>query len=158
MDESANPSRGLAASHSFNDFSMHTQQDIDDHHETHMSTTQPIDMREPAAKAPVRTSPFTVGSAPAGMAPISTSSALKIPRNSVASILLPSHSTGGTPRSSLELSWNSLPTPRHSMSDEPSSPKSPKSPTTPGGRRRKSQKIHGMDYYEFCELVRAGSL
>ena len=122
-----------------------------------------------------------------GMAPITTN-ALKIPRTSVASILLPSHSTGNTPRSSLELSWNSLPTPRHSMSDEPSSPKSPGSPTTPGGRRRKyvifstsaplisfrksqlptlltlilpfyrSQKIHGMDYYEFCELVRAGSL
>jgi hypothetical protein len=105
MDESANPSRGLAASHSFNDFSMHTQQDskfrpcrrpfrarcgnlffdpckilvgmkakvpttlpyaVDDHHETHMSPTQPIDMRESATKAPARPSPFTPGSAPAG--------------------------------------------------------------------------------------------
>ena len=69
------------------------------------------------------------------MVPITTS-ALKIPRTSVASILLPNHG-GNTPRSSLDLSWNSLPTPRHSMSEEPGSPKSPKSPTTPGGRRRK---------------------
>jgi len=66
----------------------------------------------------------------------------------------------GTPRSSLELCETaSLPTPRASLCcDEV--PSSPTSPTSPGSnaRKKRQSKIHGMDYYEFCELVRAGSL
>lgn len=66
----------------------------------------------------------------------------------------------GTPRSSLELCETaSLATPRASLCcDEV--PSSPTSPTSPGSntRKRRQSKIHGMDYYEFCELVRAGSL
>jgi len=66
----------------------------------------------------------------------------------------------GTPRSSLELCETaSLPTPRTSLccDDVPSSPTSPNSPGSMA-RKKKQSKIHGMDYYEFCELVRAGSL
>lgn len=88
------------------------------------------------------------------LAPIATK-ALSIPRTSVSSILQRDYGSA-TPRSSLDdFSAGSVPTPHTAMSgDEPSSPRSP---TTPGGRRRRAQKIHGMDYYEFCELVRAGS-
>ena len=66
----------------------------------------------------------------------------------------------GTPRSSLELCETaSLPTPRASLccDDIPSSPTSPTSPGS-NARKKRQSKIHGMDYYEFCELVRAGSL
>jgi hypothetical protein len=54
------------------------------------------------------------------------------------------------------LSQNSGRSEELSMSPASTIP-APSSPRTPGGRRRK-QKIHGLDYYEFCELVRAGSL
>lgn len=117
----------------------------------------------------LRDSPFVGGSGgagggpPGGGPPVATK-ALTIPRTPVAHILL-RESSLSTPRSQLDMpSAASLPTPSHSLTgagDEPGSPKSPKSPkspTTPGGRRRRQQKIHGMDYYEFCELVRAGSL
>jgi len=113
-----------------------------------------------------RPSPFMSGgpggTGGGGASPVVTK-ALTIPRTSVAHILL-RESSLSTPRSQLDMpSSASLPTPSHSLTaaDEPGSPKSPKSPkspTTPGGRRRRQQKIHGMDYYEFCELVRAGSL
>lgn len=154
-DDASGPTRGMASTHSFNDFSMHINQEVDDHMDHHSSDTRPVAMPEMPTRAPPRASPFAVGSAPASMAPITTK-ALRIPRTSVASILMREPSS--TPRSSLDLAATSLPSPRHSMADEPGSPKSPRSPTTPGGRRRKQQKIHGMDYYEFCELVRAGSL
>jgi hypothetical protein len=91
------------------------------------------------------------------LAPIATK-ALSIPRTSVSAILQRDYGSG-TPRSSLDdFSGGSVPTPHTALSgDEPPTPSSPRSPTTPGGRRRRAQKIHGMDYYEFCELVRAGS-
>jgi hypothetical protein len=43
-------------------------------------------------------------------------------------------------------------------STDPSEPASPRSPRTPGGRRRKSGKIDGVDYYDYCELIRTSSL
>lgn len=74
----------------------------------------------------------------------------------------PKKTNGGeqTPRSSLDLpNASSISTPRASLCEEGDGmPASPKSPRTPGGKRKKGNKIHGLDYYEFCELVRAGSL
>ena len=91
------------------------------------------------------------------LSPIATK-ALTIPRTSVSSILQRDYGAGSaTPRSSLDdLSAVSVPTPHTALSGD-DTPASPRSPTTPGGRRRRAQKIHGMDYYEFYELVRAGS-
>jgi hypothetical protein len=93
------------------------------------------------------------------LSPIATK-ALKIPRPSVAALLqretAAAASGAGTPRSSLDaMPLGSVPTPRAAPDD--ACPASPRSPATPGGRRRRAQKIHGMDFYEFAELVRAGS-
>lgn len=90
--------------------------------------------------------------------------ALTIPKTSVAAALLGTpkkFNDGETPRSSLDLyETSSVPTPRASLSvDEGTNGVAdPASPRTPGGRKKKNNKIHGLDYYEFCELVRAGNL
>ncbi len=122
----------------------------------------------PAAHPAARTLPHLTP--PAGRTFAASTRPLSIPRASIAHVLgaaLPPDGGGasrrdsmsvtslGTPRSPLGAdAAGSAPTPRASLADEPASPRSP---TTPGGRRRRAQKIHGLDYYEFCELVRAGS-
>ncbi|KAL4419267.1 hypothetical protein ABPG77_004825 [Micractinium sp. CCAP 211/92] len=119
---------------------------------------------------------LSMGAATWGDAPgFLKSPALSIPRTSVAHLLEQRLKTAecGTPRSSLDMPSPSLPTPRASLGGvsmgspltprapaaaDASEPASPRSPRTPGGRRRKSGKIDGMDYYEFCELIRSSSL
>lgn len=88
--------------------------------------------------------------------------ALKIPRTSVGQILNRADIVG-TPRSSLESPASTGVTPRSFQDrlseDVPETPRSPNSPNSPtGGRRRRSPKIDGLDYYEFCELIRSSSL
>jgi hypothetical protein len=107
-------------------------------------------------------------SIPTAAPPPILTKALNIPRSSVAHFLSQSSTrpdSGETPRSSLDTTFASgstsyLPTPRASMSEDiPETPRSPTSPTSPSGRRKaKSQKIDGLDYYEFCELIRSSSL
>lgn len=148
---------------SFNDFSMHVGQEVDSHLD-HVESKRP-DSRPRDVPRGDRPSPFVVGSAPASGAGLTAglppfkSPALKIPRSSVAHIL--SRVESSTPRSSLDAPASApspregaLPSPRSSLEE----PASPRSPTTPGGRRRRAQKIDGLDYYEFCELIRSSSL
>lgn len=162
----------LMSAVSFNDFSMHVMMDDEEHGGRHgdivpksQITTQPVAI--PPMSGSEVFNP-NLGKIKTPQSPVSLSNSLKIPRTSVAGILgtpkasiLNNEDT--TPRSSLDLyEGSSLPTPRASISrevdGEASTPVSPNSPRTPGGRRRKPNKIHGLDYYEFCELVRAGSL
>lgn len=166
--------RRLMSTVSFNDFSMHVMMD-EDHGKSYGDITVPTSQ---TATMPVALAPPLNGSdvhnpnlgkirTPQSAIKVTTNS-MKIPRTSVAAILgTPKSSSQSyedtTPRSSLDLfDGSGIPTPRASISREAdgegSSPVSPKSPRTPGGRRKKQNKIHGLDYYEFCELVRAGSL
>lgn len=168
----------LASAVSFNDFSMHVMLDGD--HQVQYDET-PCDASTMAGceKERPMTQPVSIPTASQGVnmsnnndkappSPLFISKTLKVPRTSVASILgTPKASTvaaAETPRSSLDLiETSSMPTPRASLSSrdaegDGSVPVSPRSPKTPGGRRKKQNKIHGLDYYEFCELVRAGSL
>lgn len=159
----------LPSNTSFNDFSMHVGQEVETgSHESQGNFLPPrrysYDFPLPGSLSPVRSS------APVAGRTFAASKALSIPRTSIAHVLgapLPPDGGGasrrdsmsvaslGTPRSPLGAdAAGSAPTPRASLADEPASPRSP---TTPGGRRRRAQKIHGLDYYEFCELVRAGS-
>ena len=165
----------LMSAVSFNDFSMHVMMD-EDHGGSYGDITVPtsqtaIQTKPVSIPPPVRGSDVfkpSLGKIRTPQSPVAISNSLKIPRTSVAGILgTPKASTQNyeetTPRSSLDLYEGSgLPTPRASLSrevdGEGSTPVSPKSPRTPGGRRKKQNKIHGLDYYEFCELVRAGSL
>jgi hypothetical protein len=152
----------MASSTSFNDFSMHVAHEVDDDHSEQLhAPTAPHASHLPSAPPILSTSaPTTLG--------LASSSALKIPRSSLAHLLAQRSAEAGTPRSSLDVAPSSgTPTPRNSLSsprsptlaasaaDEPASPRSPR---TPGGRRKRAQKIDGMDYYEFCELIRSSSL
>lgn len=167
----------LASAVSFNDFSMHVMLDGD--HQVQYDE-KPCDASTMAGSGKERpiTQPMSIPNASQGMdmsnndkappSPLFISKSLTIPRTSVASILgTPKAATmaaAETPRSSLDLiETSSMPTPRASLSSrdtegDGSVPVSPRSPKTPGGRRKRQNKIHGLDYYEFCELVRAGSL
>ncbi|KAK2076125.1 hypothetical protein QBZ16_001057 [Prototheca wickerhamii] len=78
-------------------------------------------------------------------------SPLRIPRTTMG--LGMGRADGGAPAS--PGSGAPLSTPRESL--EASAPGTPSSPLTPGGRRR-SPKIDGLDYYEFCELIRSSSM
>lgn len=162
----------LMSTVSFNDFSMHVMMD-EDHGASHVHEFGPTSqaLTQPVAIPAVGKSDMfkpSLGKIKTPQSPISISNSLKIPRTSVAGILGTPKATilnmeDTTPRSSLDLhEGSSVPTPRASISKdadgEGSTPVSPKSPRTPGGRRKKQNKIHGLDYYEFCELVRAGSL
>ena len=158
---------------SFNDFSMHVMMD-EDHGDGHIdksglnnsnrSVTQPVSI--PTSQGMDRQDFNT-----AKLDRIKTSSPLIVSKSMsipVASIFTTpkaaAMASAETPRSSLDLcESSSLPTPRASISSreidgDESVPVSPRSPRTPGGRRKRHNKIHGLDYYEFCELVRAGSL
>lgn len=167
----------LMSTVSFNDFSMHVMMDEDEGAvkdnpfcATPQALTQPVTISPAVAE---RVDVYDLDNSNLGriktqQSPITIPKGLKIPRTSVAGILGTPRASmltheDTTPRSSLDLyETSSLPTPRTSISKEcdaeGSVPVSPKSPRTPGGRRKKQNKIHGLDYYEFCELVRAGSL
>ncbi|KAI3425377.1 hypothetical protein D9Q98_009141 [Chlorella vulgaris] len=169
-DECSTP-RTLTSSTSFNDFSMHVATDVD--HE------QGADAQGAAgAHAPMQASVFGSSAPTSGYAGLGSSAALKIPRSSMAHLLaqraLGSGLSGdaGTPRSSLDVPAPSsaatsprasieAPSPRSPggpMGAAAEEPPSPRSPRTPGGRRKKQTKVDGMDYYEFCELIRSSSL
>lgn len=163
--------RRLMSTLSFNDFSMHVMMD-EDHGKSYGDVAIPATQTMPVAiPPPVNGSDVHnphLSKIKTSQPAIKISDSLKIPRTSVAQILgTPKASIQNyedtTPRSSLDVfEGSSVPTPRASISrdgdGEGSIPVSPKSPRTPGGRRKKQNKIHGLDYYEFCELVRAGSL
>lgn len=169
--------RELPRGTSFNDLSMGAASWGDDGEspqERPQGFSPPASVSVPASpRLPVHTSPF--GSSAPGTGGFLKSPALSIPRTSVAHLLEQRLKTAecGTPRSSLDMPSPSLPTPRASLAGvsagsplsprapaaaDASEPASPRSPRTPGGRRRKSGKIDGMDYYEFCELIRSSSL
>ncbi|KDD73674.1 hypothetical protein H632_c1939p0 [Helicosporidium sp. ATCC 50920] len=71
-------------------------------------------------------------------------------------------SPSATPRSALVAPQLSVGSPLSvavpSMEGTGELPSSPRSPQSPGGRRKRSPKIDGLDYYEFCELLRSSSL
>ncbi|KAL4420011.1 hypothetical protein ABPG75_007109 [Micractinium tetrahymenae] len=171
--------RELPRGTSFNDLSMGAASWGDDG-ESHQERPQgsPAPPLAPASVPasprvlPIHATPFGSAPAPGGFL---KSPALSIPRTSVAHLLEQRLKTAecGTPRSLLDMQSPSLPTPRASMGSsspgspltprapaaaDASEPGTPRSPRTPGGRRRKSGKIDGMDYYEFCELIRSSSL
>eukprot|EP00887_Chlorella_sp_A99_P002981 scaffold24.g2981.t1 len=172
----APPASPLAASSSFNDFSMHIQAEVEREMDVAIApgasqmgpgNGNSVASKEALGAGPVgSSSPFVVGSAPPGFSGLAPprSPALKIPRTSVAHLL--SQASGlGTPRNSVDAGaapsiGGTAPSPRASLEDpgSPRTPRSPRSPLTPGGRRRKEGKIDGMDYYEFCELIRSSSL
>ncbi|RMZ57475.1 hypothetical protein APUTEX25_004309 [Auxenochlorella protothecoides] len=140
----------MASSPSFNDFSLHVGQDMD--HPIEHSVERPL--HRPAVDAR-STFASSAGQNPGGAVTnfpllLSRASPLRIPRSTAAYGL--GKSEAGIPPSP---GGASLSTPRESM--ETSVPGTPSSPRTPGGRRR-SPKIDGLDYYEFCELIRSSSM
>ena len=167
--------RKLMSTVSFNDFSMHVMMD-EDHADGHIdksglnnsnrSVTQPVSIPTSQGMDAQDFNAMKLDKIKTS-SPLIGSKSMSIPRNSVASIFTTPKAAMAsveTPRSSLDLcESSSLPTPRASISSreldgDESAPVSPRSPRTPGGRRKRHNKIHGLDYYEFCELVRAGSL
>lgn len=146
------PGTPLVSHPSFNDFSFHVQEEIssdvdlkpeNSSYKKFCSDAKPSSTEQLYVPA----SPFgppVVGSAPAGLAPINApkTAALAIPSHSPTQYLVESTPKSTTPRRSTDL------------------PATPRSPTSPGSQRRhpKSPKINGMDYYDFCELLRSSSL